>query len=291
MKKFISIFLVVFLLFIGLVGCGNNAGYSTKDPVVLTIWHRYNGEHQVALNELIAEFNSTVGGEKGIQIEAFSKGSDNDILNALRDSANKEVGAENLPDIFTAYIDTVLELDQMGIVANLDDYFTADEKAEYVEDYLEEGMFVEGGPLKSLPINKSSEALFVYKAAWTAFKEDTGATDEDLATWESIAKVSEAYFDWSDGKAMFGRDALANYLLLGSKQLGAELFSVIDGELNMDLDTDMIRQLWSNYYVPYMKGHYTAVGKFRSDDMRTGKLIAYVGSTSSAAFFPTDITI
>lgn len=34
-------------------------------------------------------------------------------------------------------------------------------------------------------------------------------------------------------------------------------------------------------------GYFNAAGKFRSDDIKAGELIAYVGSSSSAAYFPT----
>ena len=59
---------------------------------------------------------------------------------------------------------------------------------------------------------------------WEEFKEAAGVSDEDLLTWESLAKVAEKYYEFSGGQAFFGRDAIANYLLVGSKQLGGELF-------------------------------------------------------------------
>ena len=38
--------------------------------------------------------------------------------------------------------------------------------------------------------------------------------------------------------------------------------------------------------MPYVKGYFAACGKFRSDDVKTGDIIAYTGSTSSAFYFP-----
>ena len=43
--------------------------------------------------------------------------------------------------------------------------------------------------------------------------------------------------------------------------------------------------------MPMVQGHFGAYGKFRSDDVKTGDLIALVGSTSGAAYFPTQVTI
>ncbi len=46
-----------------------------------------------------------------------------------------------------------------------------------------------------------------------------------------------------------------------------------------------IRKLWDNYYVPFIKGYFEANGHFRSDDIKTGTILSYVGSSSSATFF------
>ena len=50
-----------------------------------------------------------------------------------------------------------------------------------------------------------------------------------------------------------------------------------------------MRTLWDNYYVPFIKGYFSASGRFHSDDVKTGNIIAYVGSSSSATFFPTQV--
>ena len=36
---------------------------------------------------------------------------------------------------------------------------------------------------------------------------------------------------------------------------------------------------------------YTSIGKFRSDDAKTGDILALVGSTSGAAYFPSAVTM
>ena len=90
----------------------------------------------------------------------------------------------------------------------------------------------------------------------------------------------------ADGKALFGRDAMANYMLIGSMQLGTELFQVTDGKMTLHFEKDTIRTLWDNYYIPFVKGYFAATGRFRSDDIKTGNIIAYVGASSGASFFP-----
>ena len=88
---------------------------------------------------------------------------------------------------------------------------------------------------------------------------------------------------------MFGRDVAANYMLLGSLELGNDIFQVKDGTLDFQMDKDVMRKLWDNYYVPYISGYYRKEGRYASDDLKIGDIIAYVGSTTSAAYFPDEV--
>lgn len=54
----------------------------------------------------------------------------------------------------------------------------------------------------------------------------------------------------------------------------------------LDFDKDVVRRLWDNYYVPFINGWFGASGRFRSDDIKMGNIIACVGSSSGAAYFP-----
>ncbi len=120
-----------------------------------------------------------------------------------------------------------------------------------------------------------------------------------LSTMDGLLSTAEEYYNWTDsltedpddGKAFFRWDYLANYMLIGARQMGCTIFDVQDGKVSLHLDENIMRTLWDSYYVPYVKGYFTANGRFRSDDMKTGDLIAYVGSTSSASYFPDEITV
>ena len=139
----------------------------------------------------------------------------------------------------------------------------------------------------------------VNKTDWDKFAEATGASLEELRTWEGIARTAEKYYEWTDsltpapndGKAFFGRDAMANYILVGSKQLGQEIFHVKNGQVSIAVDEEIMRTLWDNFYIPYVNGYYTAVGRFRSDDAKTGEIIALVCSTSGIPYFPETVII
>ena len=79
-------------------------------------------------------------------------------------------------------------------------------------------------------------------------------------------------------------------MLVGAQQLGDTIFEVQDGKMTVKFDHDVARKLWDNYYVPFVKGWFTASGRFRSDDVKTGNVLGYVGSCSSATFFPAQVT-
>ena len=82
---------------------------------------------------------------------------------------------------------------------------------------------------------------------------------------------------------------MANYMLIGAEELGTEIFQVKDGKMTLDFNEEVARKLWDSYYVPFVKGYFSASGRFRSDDIKTGNIIGYVGSTSSATYFPTQV--
>ncbi len=285
---------------ITLTGCGSNEDrlLDKKSPVPITIWHYYNGAQMQKFDELVVKFNETVGAEKGIVVEAYNKGSVSELNTKVLDAVNHKIAAEAVPDIFAAYADTAYEINRRGLVADVGQYLTEEEKVEYFPAYLSEGRFENDHSIKLFPIAKSTEVLMLNYTDWNQFATATGASEHNFSTWEGIAELAKQYYEWTDsltpeaddGKSFFGRDAMANYILVGSYQLGHELFEVNDGKVNINLDKKVMRRLWDNYYLPYISGYYKSIGRFRSDDVKTGDIIAFVGSTSGVSFFPSEVT-
>ena len=280
-----------------LAGCTTTP--AKKEPIAITIWHYYNSAQQQSFDALVNEFNETVGAEQGIVVEAHSYGGVNDLTESVLAAVYGKVGAEDVPDVFAAYADTAYEINGAGMVADITQYLTEQEQAEYVSFYLDEGRFESDGGFKIFPIAKSTELLMLNQTAWDAFAAETGASEEALKTWEGITSVAEQYYRWTDaqtpdvpddGRAFFGRDAFANYIIIGSKQLGTELFSVADGAVTLQVDKEIMRKLWDNFYVPYVNGYFASEQNFRSDDLRSGEIIALVGSSSGARYFPTEVS-
>lgn len=287
----------VSLLLCAAVALGGTACGRSKLPTTITIWTYYNGDQLECFNQLVEQFNSTVGKEKNIRVESSSQGSVNDLETNVLAAAEGKVGAEKLPNIVSSYADTAFTLDQMGLAVDLSPYLTEKEKSAYIAGFLEEGDLMNNGELKVFPIAKSTELLYLNVTDFAPFAEATGVTYADLSTVEGLNEAAHKYYDWTDaqtatpndGKALYGRDALTNYLLCGAQELGTTIFDAENGVMTLRFDKPTLRKLWDNYYVPYIKGWCSASGKFRSDDIKIGSLLAYVGSSSSASFFPTQV--
>ena len=280
-------------LLLGCVGCGGSA----KAPTTITVWNYYSGDLLSSFNALVGQFNATVGKEKNIVVESFNQGNVTDLEANVLAAAQGKVGAAALPNLYSGYADMAYDLDLMGKVVDLAPYLTAKEKAAYVDGFLSEGDLMNNGELKIFPVAKSTELLYLNATDWAPFAAATGVTYDDLATLEGVVEVARQYYDWTDamtstpndGKAFFGRDALANYLLCGAQEMGLTIFDAKNGVMTLHFDKDVIRKLWDNFYVPYIKGWFGASGRFRSDDVKTGNLLAYVGSSASSPFFPAQV--
>lgn len=300
MKKIVLLLTFCFCFTCITIGCQNKEHLLDQDnPTAITIWHYYNGAQQEAFDTLIEEFNDTVGKEKGIIVEGASQGTVNDLETNVLAAINGKAGAEPLPNIFAAYGDTAYQVDQLGYALDLSKYFSDAQLKRYIDNYVEEGRFSKDGGLKIFPIAKSVEILMLNKTDWDKFARETGVQLDTLSTIEGVCQIAQQYYDWTDakteipndGKAFFGRDAMANYMIIGYRQLADEIFAVKDGDVTFHFERDVVKKLWDYYYIPYIKGYFSSSGRFRSDDIKTGNIICCVGSSSSATYFPNEVIL
>lgn len=284
-------------------GAGGNSKSSELDPsnpVVVTVWNYYNGDQLAAFEQLVEDFNSTVGTEKGIVIMSVSQGDINTLADSLLDSVNKKAGAQETPTLAAVYSETAYILEQADAIAPLDDYFTTEELSAYVPGFIEEGRFNAENELLQFPVLKSTEIFAANATDWEPFAADTGITLDSLKSKEDLTSAAQAYYEWTDaktpdvyedGKALYGRDSVGNYIYLGCYQLGHELFTVENGELTVDMDRDTFKILWDNYYIPYINGYFGSYANFSSEDAKTGKILALTSSSSGVGYLPTAVTL
>lgn len=269
-----------------------------KNPVTVEVWHYYNGVQKNEFDALISEFNESLGKERGIRVEGSSKGGTSELVSELLRSANREVGAHDLPNLSTSYSDAAWELDQKGVLSDLHRYFTEEEIAGFVSGYIKEGELHRPGQLKILPIAKSTEVMILNKTDWEDFSRETKSEISELETIEGLVRVAKRYYEWTDGKteekndgrAFFGRDAVANYIFSGMRELSGDLLAYDEtGKLTANIDKASVKKLYDNFYIPFALGHFSAESRFRSDDMRIGHVICFVGSSTSSSYLKNEV--
>ena len=285
MKKAISLLLTCLLLLGSLSGCGNDTPLNAKEPVTLTMWHNYGGDMQQAMDYLIDQFNSTVGKEQGIVIDVTAISSSSELNKSLAMIVNGDPGAPDMPDIFTGYPKLAIQFWEKGLLADLDNYFTADELSAYVDAFVDEGRLSDSG-LYVFPIAKSTEVLYVNQTLFDRFAAETGASADMLSTFEGIAELSKMYYEWSGGKQFYAADSWFNFAEVGMAQLGDSIF---EGEA-LSLDGDNFAHIFETVYTPAVEGGIAIYDGYSSDLSKTGDLVCSTGSSAGILFYGDTIT-
>lgn len=287
MKRVITSTLSLIIVFTSVLlasGCYSDRKASS-DTVTLTIWHVYGAQTDSPLNDLIDEFNSTVGKEEGIQVEVTMVSNNNSIHEHVLASANEEPGSSELPDIFCSYPKTVLALPDDDILVDYRDYFTDEELEAYNENFLSEGV-IDGRQL-ILPIAKSTEVTLINKTLFDRFADATGAKLSDLATWEGVFKASEKYAKWSGGKSFLVHDFHFNYFQVGTESLGEAFFNKTGNGLAFG---SAFEQVWEPYARTAILGGLWLKGGYATEPMRTADAIVSVVSSASILYYSDQVT-
>lgn len=291
MKRGKKQFLVLAAMLLFSCGCGNKEQnyLDPEEPAAITVWHAYNAVAKAKFDELVTEFNETVGMEKGIVVDTRGYGSSDELEDVLYASANHIIGSDPLPDIFTAYPEAAYRLDQEVSLVDLDQYFTEEEFSAYLPEFLEPGRWGEKNSHKMIPVAKSTELLYLNKTEWDRFSSETGTPRELLGTWEGMVQAAEAYWEWSGGKAFLGMNSYNDFMVLTAAQLGEEPYGTPENP-GFSYSRETARKAWDACYVPHIKGWY-ASGVYNQDGIKSGKLAAYIGSSAGAGFFPEEVIV
>lgn len=286
-KRYALILALALLAASVIAGCKNkeNTIPDPKSPVVVTLWHSYNAVAKLQFDNLIQEFNDTVGMEKGIIIDSKGYGSSEELEEVLFASANQVIGSEPLPDIFSSYPDSAYRLDQIVPLVSLENYFTTEELEKYRSEFLEEGVWGDSKVHKMIPVAKSTELLYLNKTGWEQFSAETGVSKELLTTWEGLAETARIYYEWSGGKPFLGMNAYNDFAVLSAAQMREGMNSK-EGQFIYSKET--AQKAFDAYYVPHVRGWYES-RTYNQDGVKSGKLIAYIGSSAGAGFFPEEI--
>ncbi len=290
--KFRKIVLLLYIILL-LSACAAKGRLNPNDPVTLTLWHNFGGQMQATMDEQVREFNATVGKERGVILNVTSISSSAALQEKLTMIAAGDPGAPEMPDITTCYPATALLLQEKGLLAPLDDYFTAEALSGYLPRFVEEGRLTDG-KLYVFPFAKSTEVFFLNQTLFYPFSKDTGVTLEQLSTFEGIADAAMRYYDWTDaqtpdlphdGKSFFAADSLFHLVQVGMKQLGVSPFK----QEKLRRDTPEFERIVKTMLEPAVKGGYTLYEGYSSDLSKTGDILCSIGSTAGILFYGSEI--
>lgn len=276
---------------ISLAGCGKA---TAREPVTVTIWHVYGGQAESPLNDMIAEFNETVGKEENIQVQVGSVTNTNTIHENVLSSAFGDPGAEDLPDMFVSYPKTVLALPDETALVDYQDYFSEEELSSFIPAFLTEGQ-IDGRQL-ILPVAKSTEIMFVNETAFNRYAKASGASLSDLETWEGVFRMAEDYTRWTDeqtpdipedGKPFFVHDYHFNYFQVGVESLGEHFFTKDGTELVFG---PAFERVWTPYAQAAVEGGIWLQSGYATEPLRTGDSIVSVASSASVLYYSDTVT-
>lgn len=288
-RKIAALLLAVFILSC-FAGCSGTPKEET--PTTITVWHVYGGQTDSPLNDLIDEFNQTVGKERQINVQVTSVSNSNTIHELVLAAANGEPGASELPDIFSSYPKTVMALPDDGILVDYRDYFSEEELSAFIPAFVEEGTV--NDRLVVLPVAKSTEIMFINETIFERFSQATGVTIEDLGTWEGLFQAAEAYAAWTDGltpdvpgdaKSMFVHDYYFNYFQVGAESLGEDFFQ--GDKLAFG---PAFRTAWDPLAEAALKGGVWLKSGYATESIRTGDSIVSVASSASILYYSDVVT-
>lgn len=291
MKDLRIISLLLLILFI-IPGCGNNSPLNPNEPVIITLWHNYGGQMESSMNDLVDEFNGTVGKEQGIIINITSVSSSSALYDKIIASSDGIPGSSELPNITTGYPKSALVLNKNEKLVDLNEYFSEEELDQYLPRFIEEGIISD--MLAVFPTAKSTEVLFLNKTLFDRFSNATGIGIDSLATFEGISDAAIKYYEWTDsqtpdipndGKAFYIPDSWFNIAQVGMNQFGDNF--IVDEAINY---SDNYKKIWSAYFEAAVKGGFAIYNGYSSDLAKTGEIVCSTGSTAGILFYGDTIT-
>ena len=126
--RFFAALLAALMIF-SLTGC-NRSLLDKDDPVTLTFWHVYGEQSGSPMDELVDEFNRTVGAEKGVRVTVTATSSASQIGAFLLQAQAGGSELPEMPDVFTCHIGDALALGAENLL-DWNDLFTEKEREEF----------------------------------------------------------------------------------------------------------------------------------------------------------------
>ena len=312
-KRIISLLLVLSMIFsaAAMVSCDGGEGAGEQNvgkvtyevpaegydgsAVTITFYHSMGAKLQAVLDTYIPEFNKLY---PNITVEHSSMGD----YDGVRDQIKTALTAGNQPNIAYCYPDHVALYNVAKAVVPLDSFiestipvtdatgtetvlgFTAEQIADFIPGYYAEGTaFDEAGTMYTLPMSKSTEALYYNKT----FFEKHGL--KVPTTWEEMAQVCEQIKAIDPDCVPLGYDSEANWFITMCEQYGSDYTSLND-DAHFLFDNETNRGFVKMFHEWFQKGWVTTEeiygsytsGLFTATEGQ--KCYMVIGSTGGASY-------
>ena len=267
-----------------LSGC-SKSNLNPKNPVTLTMWHVYGEQADSPMNQLIDEFNSTVGKEKGIIIDVTLISSTAQIGEKLLNAQGDNAGAEEMPDLFFCHGNNAEELGADKLL-NWKEYFTEEELKDYIPEFLEDGMV--DGNLSVFPVSKSTHMLFLSGTQFDRFSKATGITYESLSTWNGFFAAAEKYYEWSGGHPFCALDYLLRAVELNAMEKGGSNFYTDEGWY--DFNNEALKASYLEFSDAIAKGYLVVSDLYSNTQVMTGEVISGLSSSAAILYYNDIVT-
>lgn len=197
-----------------LAGCGGKKpfDYTTLDfsvdteGVAIKMWNPFGSDMEGFLAEVIEDFQD----ETGIEVELISKGS----YDQLKDAITLGAGKDKIPHICLAYPDHMADYVNIDVILRLDYFFENDPDhdfaiSDFYSDYMVENQTIEpkedgsGYYTLGVPFNKSTELMF-YNKTMVEWAKGLDDSIEIPATWDELATVCGKITTLLEQQQIFG---------------------------------------------------------------------------------------
>lgn len=292
----------------------DSTGTGTTGPIIkekteIYFWNTFSYETQIT--NIINKFKEI---EPNVTVTNVKQNGD---YNDLKDMVVQGFAGDNYPDIAVAYPDHVAEYIDYNKAINMDAYmdnatygWTASEKADIVPNYLEEGQVYSIKGTYSLPLAKSTEAMFynanligINLSQYDATINNGNALDENYfnnLTWEELFnKFCPAILKYNDAlpanekllksdqvyHAVFAYDSDDNLFITLAQQYGYD-YTALDEATGKGLilfDNPEMKGLMKTFNDAYKKGYFMTKGssgnKYTNEFFIKQNTLFSVGST------------
>lgn len=268
-KRFIAVALVVLTM-----ASVFAAGAAEKTTQTVTIWHSAQGSNTAAFEEIVDDFNQSIGKEKGIVVEAIYQGKANDVLTKV----NAASGTGTLPDI--AMMDATAATDM-----NHSQYLvTVDQLGIDTSKILECGIssYTSENGLLALPFNASALLYYYNKTLYDSLGVQPPRTLDDMA--DVVAKTGSASVSGFSGvpatfelSTFIGAQNGCSYMLNNRNGHDGAATEVLFGK------EGTFKAFLEKWKAIYDTGKYNAISSGVTAEFTAGRTAAMLASSSNLA--------